>query len=395
MDKALGLIQRFIEQQIGIDAQGMSEESWKKALNERLSLTGAVDLFSYYKLLQNSPYEYQELIELIIVPETWFFRDRNAFDILVDYIKAYRKKQQTDQKIFRILSIPCSSGEEPYSIAMALSDAGIPATCFRIDAIDISKKALAKAERGAYGKNSFRGRNIEFRERYFDCNYANNLYTLKKPIRDLVDFMYGNICDQKLLRGKMRYDVIFCRSILIYFNQNAQFAALKNLENWLNDEGVLIISAAEIEIAKRAGFSSKGHGKAIAMYKNIAAAVNQTKKGVVPKEAVLKQAAAPEKLPDLKEVKQLADKGQFDQAEKMCNLFIEKHGFDAEAYFLLGLIEHAKKQEDKAEEFFSKAVYLNPNHYEALYYLALLSEKRGNIQQGELYRERAKRVQIK
>ena len=118
--------------------------------------------------MRASPVELQALIEAVVVPETWFFRDREAFSTLARLVQEASPTAHADG-VRRILSLPSSTGEEPYSIAMALFDAGVPADRFSIDAIDISAHAIAVARRATYGKNSFRGHDLGFRARYFDA----------------------------------------------------------------------------------------------------------------------------------------------------------------------------------------------------------------------------------
>ena len=125
-----------------------------KALEERLART-------------DSPRQ-RQLIETVIVPETWFFRDREAYVALVKVVLEEWLPAHGDGPL-RLLSAPCSTGEEPYSMAMALFDAGLPANRFHIDALDISARSLARARRAFYGRNSFRGTNLSFRGRYFQA----------------------------------------------------------------------------------------------------------------------------------------------------------------------------------------------------------------------------------
>ncbi len=94
------------------------------------------------------------------MPETWFFRDRGAFD-------AVAAEAQGGAAPLRYLCVPCATGEEPLSLAMTLLDAGVAPERFHIDAFDISERLVAHAERGVYGRNSFRGNDAAFRSRYF------------------------------------------------------------------------------------------------------------------------------------------------------------------------------------------------------------------------------------
>ena len=120
----------------------------------------------YYQLLLRSPAEWDELVESVVVAETWFFRDREPFAALVSLLLEEWLPARPARPA-RLLSLPCSSGEEPYSMAMALLDAGVAPELFEITAVDISHRALAHARRGVYGRNSFRDKDLGFRDRYF------------------------------------------------------------------------------------------------------------------------------------------------------------------------------------------------------------------------------------
>lgn len=151
---------------MGLDAVSIGSTTIDRAVLARMASLGVERREDYWQQLQDSTDEVQELIEAVVVPETSFFRDREAFAvlvrlILVEWLPAHPRGT------LRLLSIPCSTGEEPYSMVMALLDAGFSLGQFEVDAVDISARALTQAKRGVYGMNSFRGENLSFRERYF------------------------------------------------------------------------------------------------------------------------------------------------------------------------------------------------------------------------------------
>ncbi|NEM13145.1 MAG: chemotaxis protein CheR, partial [Xanthomonas perforans] len=128
----------------------------------RVAALGCANEDAYWLKVHNCASEQQALVEAVVVPETWFFRYPESFVALVNLARE-RSTQLAGARPLRILSLPCSTGEEPYSIAMALLDAGLPGDGFRIDAMDISEVNLQRAERALYGRNSFRGDDLSFR----------------------------------------------------------------------------------------------------------------------------------------------------------------------------------------------------------------------------------------
>ncbi|NEM46493.1 MAG: chemotaxis protein CheR, partial [Xanthomonas perforans] len=132
--------------------------------------------------------EQQALVEAVVVPETWFFRYPESFAALVNLARE-RSTHLAGARPLRILSLPCSTGEEPYSIAMALLDGGLPGDGFRIDAMDISEVNLQRAERALYGRNSFRGDDLSFRDRHFAVTPEG--FELRSQVRRKVRLLAG------------------------------------------------------------------------------------------------------------------------------------------------------------------------------------------------------------
>jgi len=165
-------IKNLLHKVIGLHVDTVGESSVDRAISHRMHATTCGNASEYYKLVKKDKLELDELIEEIVVPETWFFRNITPFEVLrdnalkshVDFEKTGKLKKYNNKypSPLRILSIPCSSGEEPYSIAMMLSEAGLKGDDFLIDAIDISKQALKKSQRAIYGKHSFREKGMDF-----------------------------------------------------------------------------------------------------------------------------------------------------------------------------------------------------------------------------------------
>ena len=373
-DDAFKSIQQLCADTIGLDSHEVSANAWQRALSQRKIQTGSDTDEAYWQVLRHSKDEQQNLFELLIVTESWFFRDRDAFEWLTRYCRELAVRDM------RLLSIPCAAGEEPYSMAMALLDAGFAPDQFHIDAYDINSTSLAKAERGLYEKNAFRGKSLDHCAHHF--NRQGHHFKIHQAVRRQVDFSYGNLCT--FLKSGV-YHVIFCRNILIYMHATARQSVIENLKRSLAPNGVLFVGPAEIELLRRQGFKTVGPLNASALkphQEQIARAI-PAKKASLPKneESLLQKA------------RHYADEGSYGEAMQYCMKQIEEYGADPEAYFLLGLIKRVNNEEMKAKEYFLKSVYLKPDHYEALICLALIAERQGDERQAELYRERAKRSQ--
>ena len=147
-------IAELLEQTIGLNISSIGDSSFQRVLSIRMRALGIGDAKAYYDKLTVSFGELRKLVEEVTVPETWFFRDQEPFIFLTEHILDSEKSHA--RSTYRILSLPCSTGEEPYSIAMTLLEAGLNPLNFFIDAVDVSERVLTKARKGVYGRNSFR-----------------------------------------------------------------------------------------------------------------------------------------------------------------------------------------------------------------------------------------------
>ena len=155
-----------LRETIGLDAASVGPSLIQRTVRHRMRSLGLKRLEDYQQFLEHSRTEWHELVESVVVTETWFFRDPEPIAAFVRLVREEWLPAHAAAPL-RLLSVPCSSGEDPFSVVMALLGAGVPAERFQIDAVDISARALARAARGVYGRNSFRGKDLAFRERYF------------------------------------------------------------------------------------------------------------------------------------------------------------------------------------------------------------------------------------
>ena len=135
---------------------------------------------------------------------------------------------------------------------MALLDAGVPADRFQVEAVDISARALARAARGVYGRNSFRGTDLAFRDRYFQPSAEG--FRLDPAVRNCVRFHRGNFLSDAIRHSGAGYDFIFCRNLLIYLDPLMRRKVLDRLERLLTPAGVLFVGPVEQPLAVDHGF---------------------------------------------------------------------------------------------------------------------------------------------
>lgn len=389
----------------------------ERAIRQRMEQTGHTDSDAYLQAI--SPAEMTQLIELVVVPESWLFRDPQAFYATVDLVRERWARGRTT----RILSIPCAGGEEPYSLAMALRDGGVPKHAFSIDAYDLSPGCIERAQAGIYGRNAFRAQDVAFRERYF-THVSDDSYRISDALREQVTFKQGNLLQFDTSTYHHYYDVIFCRNLLIYFDKPTTRAAVQKLSELLADDGMLLAGYAEVPAFCQHGYSPLQHRQAFALKKDDtpatmpAAAISPV---ALPRRALrsvpVKTRLAPPHTPApaaapivrsrpvsmpaaattaavdlLAEARLLADRGQLREAGEKCHAHLARVPEAAEAYFMLGIINELAGKIDLADDYWRRCIYLQPDHYDALCHLALLAERNGNSTAAATLKARAARV---
>jgi chemotaxis protein methyltransferase WspC len=404
-------IAALLKEKMGLDAESIGVACVERAVRERLAARGLNDPQAYCEQLVTFEQELQELIEAVVIPETWFFRDPEAFAALVRVVREEWLAKHAED-VLRILSLPCSTGEEPFSMAMALLDGGLPPQRFHIDAIDISTRAIAWAEQGVYGKNSFRAKDLGFRDRYFEP--VERGYRLNDGVRRQVHFRHGNLLSAGWLHGAHGYDAIFCRNVLIYFDRVTQCRAIEVLGRLLTRSGLLFVGPSETGLLLDHGFVPSGiplsfafrqagssgpklgprpkRAAAVLVAKTVATKASKPSYSVKPQPKPAppaEPAAAPEHW--IEQARRLANLGKLDEALKCCEQNLRSQPASAETYHLIGLLHDAAGRVRDAAEHYRKALYLDPRHSEALVHLAVALQKEGDTHGAQRLFERANR----
>ncbi|WP_137885067.1 protein-glutamate O-methyltransferase CheR [Pseudomonas sp. 2FE] len=391
--------ERVLKEKIGLDAGCVGPALIARAVSQRSALLAARNADEYWARLHGSAEELQALIELVIVPETCFFRYPESFATLGKRA-SQRLAELNGARPLRILSLPCATGEEPYSIAMALLEAAIPAQLFQIDGLDVSPLSIERAKRAIYGKNSFRGAALEFRARYFSL--VADGYALAEQVSRQVRLQCGNLLDPALLAGEPAYDFVFCRNLLIYFDLATQEAALAVLKRLTRSDGVVFIGPAEASLLSRLGMQPLGVPLSFAFrHPGVTpSAPSQSPPPVRPAPARRLQvldsegpagAVADQAAEQLQAVASLANAGRIAEARQRCVDYLAQHGPAAEAFYWLGLLSDAEGQPLDALGCYRKALYVQPQHPEALVHLAALLAAQGDTAGARRLQDRAAR----
>ena len=410
----------LLKRRMGLDSGSIGKAAVERAVRRRMGIAGIADEQDYLWQVQASPVEMQQLIEAVIVPETWFFRYPESQAAMAALARARLYAPGAEGRVLRVLSVPCSSGEEPYSIAMALLDAGVAAERFQIDAVDISVRMVEFAQRAMYGRNSFRGEELGYRDRYF--SETADGHQLAAQVVGQVRFRPGNLFDPDLLAGVAPYDFVFCRNLLIYFDSATHERAVQLLRGFTRDDGVLFVGPAETTLLTSRRLPAVAMARSFAFLAKplpppaapvaAPAAARPIVHSWTPPRRPLAQAPAPglpvphapipaapaasSAAPDgaqasLRHIATLADQGRVQDAMAQCRAHIQSHGASAQALYLQGLLQDATGDVRQAQAAYRKALYLDPTHREALLHLAALVASDGDHEAARRLQARAAR----
>jgi chemotaxis protein methyltransferase WspC len=240
--KPSGIVERLLAERIGLDPSSVGEGLIARGVHARMTTLGLRSRDEYERRLLDRLDEVQALVEEVVVPESWFFRDDRPFEVLANLARS-GWLAELNRPPMAVASLPCAGGEEPYSIAMTLLEAGLPGDRFRVDAVDVSARALARAIAGVYGPNSFRGSGSALRPAYF--REQGGAFTLDLAVRSTVRFHLGNLLDPALFADRPPFDAVFCRNVLIYLDEEARARAFATLGRLVADGGLLFLGHAD------------------------------------------------------------------------------------------------------------------------------------------------------
>lgn len=232
----------FIKRHISIDGNLYKERPFKRRIAVRMRSTDKKTYGDYLEYLRIHSDEINKLKNTLTINVTRFFRNRETFEYLLNVtFKDVVRKNET----LRILSAGCSTGEEPYTLAIMLN--GIKRRSefnYEIVGIDVDSEAVEKAKSGVYTEHSFTEVNSEEIEKYFIKSGSS--FVLRDDYKRNVEFKIMDIKESEKLLLLGKFDMIVCRNILIYFSKDFQESILSDFHRILKTNGYLVLGKVEI-----------------------------------------------------------------------------------------------------------------------------------------------------
>ena len=402
------------------------------ALTERMQATGLSEPGRYLERITADQDEFQCLVNLLTINETYFFREPQQLRLLTEQLVPRFLIRYEGTSPVRILSAGCSSGEEPYSLVMSLRERygeSLSRFC-SFSGVDIDSTVLAKARNGRYGEFSFRGVLPEIRARYFQKTAAG--WQVQQDIRSLVAFQELNLLAREMPQDMSGFDIIFFRNVSIYFDEPTRRQIQQNLASLMKPDGILIVGCAEtiandlgvFEMVEEEGlfYFIKGNpplpeqrtlpGRSKGQKAVVPTSQQQTPDLPLPVLTLPKGwEPAPSELQSIDGISRLIQDKQYDQAllqlearlqvdpheqaalllkgqimlnrkqldraQSLARQALEKEPWSVDAFLLLGLAAKWNQQPDEAVTWFKQAAYACHTCWPAHYYLADLYSRSG------------------
>ncbi|MCF0241624.1 MAG: protein-glutamate O-methyltransferase CheR [Treponema sp.] len=241
-DSDFETFRKIIYDESGITFSANNRSILDSRIKELLHKKNIVSPSEYYKIVTTDKEEMKIMLDSVTTNLTRFFRNQPHFDAFINYVIPHvmEIKKNSPDKTIRIWSAGCSTGEEPFTIAMVMKEICKPPFSFHITASDISLKSLMVGQQGFYANSKVDGIPPQYLAKYF--TQVEDGYQIKKEILDTVRFDYHNLKNDS---GARNLDVIFCRNVLIYFDEAAQKAVIDRFWNSMAPQSYLFIGHSE------------------------------------------------------------------------------------------------------------------------------------------------------
>ncbi|MBN2899315.1 MAG: protein-glutamate O-methyltransferase CheR [Clostridia bacterium] len=220
----------------GLDLSLYKERQMKRRIESLIKRNNCDSFEAYFRLLDTDKAVFDEFINYLTINVSEFFRNTNQWEVLKTSVIPELLKTRSTLKVW---SAACSTGEEPYTLVMTLSNF-FPLNRIKILAVDIDKEAINKAKIGVYSAKSIENVPEEFKKKYFEP--VGNAYKISEEIKKCVEFQHFNLLKDTYPKN---YDLIVCRNVMIYFTEEAKDEMYKKFNDALVNDGILFVGSTE------------------------------------------------------------------------------------------------------------------------------------------------------
>lgn len=231
----------WLNEKTGLNVDTIGIGALQGAVKHRMAELGILDSKAYFEVWEARTEERDLLLGRVLVGETWFFREEPAFIVLKEWLEGLHQKWRPGRPL-RILVLPCSTGEEAWSVASIVHACGISPESVDIEAMDINADALKVAALGRYPLRKARKRPMPVNLGFL----VNDDLEIDPELKRLVRFECANVLDRDAFRTKPAYDVIFLRNLLIYMDEKARSRIFDLVSELLLERGLLFLGHSEV-----------------------------------------------------------------------------------------------------------------------------------------------------
>jgi chemotaxis protein methyltransferase CheR len=405
-------LRRLLSNVAGLVFDDTRRESMAYSIAERLRETGLRDVPTYLSRLDD-PTERQRLVDEVTIQETHFFRNPPQVRALRQHVlPELLRHAETNGRRLRIWSAGCSTGEEPFSIAMLLREL-LPSTDgwdVKVLATDVSQRALVAARSARYGARAVMNATPEELARFFVAA-PDDTYEVRPEVRELVEFRHHNLVTEAVpFPSNERIDLVLCRNVTIYFSRDTTRELMKRLHTCLRDGGYLFLGHSETlwQVSDDFRLVSLGTGESAAfVYRRLDVAtperravlpdrrtgedmkpaerrlrVRRTEKSAAKGAAKPTAKTAPKPAPSAADLvagaREALAKGRYDDAADLAEQAVAVEPLRGEAFYLRGLALVDLGDGERAGVELRKAVYLEPEMGFAHFLLAGVLDRLGD-----------------
>jgi len=322
----------------------------------------------------------REMIDLVTVKETHFFRNKAQFDLLMESIlpELVGRKERSREKEIRCWSAGCATGDEAYSLAIALRESLPSPSQWRLSILgtDISRKGLAVAKRGVYEEKHLAFLPQTYLKKYFKSEGSG--FSLNPEIKEMVQFEAHNLSKDPFTDERMQnLDLLFCRNVLIYLDERSARRILEGFYHCLVPEGYLFLGHAEILWQMDHHFETLVFPQTFIYRKRVPVKAPEDLSPKTGETSERKALSPPGIRSTLSIASQLANEGHYQEAADLLKRIVQEDPTAAEAHHLLGILFLSSNHLDEAEGQFQKVLYLSPRVPITYFHLGMLYLRKG------------------